>query len=82
MGEKRKLWLAYNHTKALTAIIIFTPLAKMLPITVEEKIDVQFYWMLIVLVLSPFARFYREHFVAVEKSKRERELKDADSTTL
>jgi len=30
-----------------------------LPITVQGKIDIQFYWMIVVLISSPFARFYR-----------------------
>jgi hypothetical protein len=64
MGEKRKLWVGYHHLKLLTAVVIFTPLAKMLPISVETRINVQFYWMVMALLCSPFARFYREHFVA------------------
>ena len=69
MGEKRKLWVAFNHIKALTAVLIFTPIAKLLPWTVETKINVQFYWMVAALVLSPFARFYREFFVSKEKER-------------
>lgn len=65
MGEKRKLWVAFNHIKLLTAIILFTPIIKFLPITLETRIDTQFYWMITALLLSPFARFYREHFVAL-----------------
>jgi hypothetical protein len=59
MGEKRKLWLAYNHSKALTAIILFTPLVKLFPMALQTRIDLQFYWMVFALLLSPFARFYR-----------------------
>jgi hypothetical protein len=64
MGEKRKLWLGYNHLKALTAIVLFTPIVKAFPLAVKTRIDIQFYWMVFALLLSPFARFYREHFVA------------------
>jgi len=62
--------VAYQHTKTLTAVIIFTPLGNLLPLSVEGKIDLQFYWMVLALLLSPFARFYREHFVAKEKERR------------
>jgi hypothetical protein len=76
MGERRKLWLAYNHTKALTAIILFTPIIKAVPITLEARIDIQFYWMVLALLMSPFARFYREYFVAQEKELKEKEIKE------
>lgn len=64
MGEQRKLWITYNHLKALTAIILFTPIIKAVPLTLESRIDIQFYWMIVALLLSPFARFYREFYVA------------------
>jgi len=70
MGEKRKLWLGYNHLKALTAILLFTPISKAFPFSVKTKIDIQFYWMVAALLLSPFARFYREYYVAKEKERR------------
>lgn len=76
MGEQRKLWVAFNHVKLLTALILFTPIVKILPATAEEMIDVKFYWMVMALLLSPFARFYREFFVAKEKEKREKEVKE------
>ena len=75
MGERRKLWVAFNHIKALTAIILFTPIIKIIPISAEDTIDIKFYWMVLALVLSPFARFYREHFVAKEKERREKEVR-------
>lgn len=75
MGERRKLWVAFNHIKALTAIILFTPIIKLIPISAEDTIDIKFYWMVLALVLSPFARFYREHFVAKEKERREKEVR-------
>ena len=80
MGERRKLWVAYSHIKALTAVILFSPLVKVLPISATARIDIQFYWMILALVLSPFARFYREHFVAKEKERREKELKEEDNS--
>lgn len=79
MGEPRKLWVGFHHLKLLTALVIFTPLVKVLPISLESRIDIQFYWMVTMLLLSPFARFYREHFVALEKEKRIKEIKDEDS---
>jgi hypothetical protein len=59
MGEKRKLWIGFNHLKALTALAIFTPIIKLFGLSPQAKIDVQFYWMLMALIVSPFARFYR-----------------------
>jgi hypothetical protein len=76
MGEQRKLWVSFNHVKALTAILLFTPIIKVLPITLESRINIQFYWMVTALLLSPFARFYREYFVAKEKERREKEVKE------
>jgi hypothetical protein len=35
--------------------------------------------MITMILLSPFARFYREHFTAVEKEKRQKEIKEEDS---
>jgi hypothetical protein len=75
MGERRKLWVAFNHIKALTAIILFTPIIKLIPISAEDTIDIKFYWMVLALLMSPFARFYREHFVAKEKERREKEVR-------
>jgi hypothetical protein len=70
MGEKRKLWLGYNHFKALTAILLFTPISKIFPFSVKTKIDIQFYWMVVALLLSPFARYYREFYVGKEKERK------------
>lgn len=70
MGENRKLWIGFHHLKTLTAVLIFTPIAKILPISVETRINIQFYWMVLALLLSPFARFYREFFVAKEKERQ------------
>jgi hypothetical protein len=75
MGERRKLWVAFNHIKALTAIILFTPIIKLIPISAEDTIDIKFYWMVLALLMSPFARFYREHFVAKEKERHEKEVR-------
>lgn len=72
MGEKRKLWVAFNHLKALTAVLLFTPIVKIFPITLETRIDIQFYWMVSALLLSPFARFYREFFVSKEKERKDK----------
>ena len=79
MGDKRKLWLAYNHFKALTAIVLFTPLVKLFPMALQTRIDLQYYCMVFALLLSPFARFYREHFAGKEKEKREKEIREEDS---
>ena len=79
MGERRKLWVAYHHLKALTAVMLFSPLVKVLPISVEGRIDVQFYWIVMVLLLSPFARFYREFVVGKEKERRGKELREEES---
>lgn len=71
MGDqKKKLWIGFNHLKALTALILFTPLVKIFPISLETRIDIQFYWMVLALLFSPFARFYREFFVAKENEAK------------
>lgn len=33
MGEKRKLWVGFHHLKLLTAIILFSPVIKIIPIS-------------------------------------------------
>lgn len=75
MGERRKLWISYSHIKLLTAVLLFTPINKFLPISVKQRIDIQFYWMVAALLLSPFARFYREYFVEKEKERIQKEVK-------
>ena len=72
MGAKRQLWIGFNHLKLLTAVAIFTPLVKYLPLSLEGRIDLQFYWMIVAVVISPFMRFYREHWTAVEKEKQQK----------
>lgn len=79
MGDQRKPWVGFHHLKLLTAAVIFTPVMSVVPLSSECKIDVQFYWMVIMLLLSPFARFYREHYTALEKEKRVKEIKEEDS---
>jgi hypothetical protein len=72
MGEKRKLWISYHHIKLITAVVLFTPILKLFTKDVETKINLQFYWMILALLLSPFARFYREHYVAKEKETKQK----------
>ena len=69
MGEKRKLWIGFHHLKLLTALVIFTPVVKHLPLTLEGRIDLQFYWMVAAILVSPFMRFYREQWTVLEKEK-------------
>lgn len=38
MGLKRKPWMAYHHLKTLTAVVLLTPIHKVLPLSVETKI--------------------------------------------
>jgi hypothetical protein len=49
----------FHWAKAITAIIVFNPLLAYLPISKQMRIDLQFYWLIVILILSPFARYYR-----------------------
>ena len=59
MGEQRKLWIGYHHLKLLITISLWTPLAKLI---FSEKIliDCRFYWMISIILVAPYMRFYRE----------------------
>ena len=59
MGDNRQLWMVYHHLKTLTGVALVTPVNKMLHVDVATKINMQFYWMLAIMLLSPLARFYR-----------------------
>lgn len=69
MGNHRKLWVAYHHLKLFTAFVLLTPISKFMPVSQETRIKINFFWLVSVLLLSPFFRFYREYYVANEKSK-------------
>lgn len=59
MGNKRKLWVGFHHIKLLSGAILFSPIHNLLIKNLETKIDLQFYWIILALLASPFARFYR-----------------------
>lgn len=73
MGAKKKLWMHFHHLKLATAIVLFTPLITVLPISKSLRINLQFYWVIISLLLAPMARYYREYNMMRERERREKE---------
>ena len=69
MGDNKKPWLMFHYVKLISAIILFTPLVKLLPLSGGVKVEMQFYWILLACVLAPLAKYYREFMM------RERERK-------
>ena len=59
MGERRKLWISWNHIKLLITLVLFSPIQKVIPLLSENLMYVRFYWLIAVVLLSPAARFYR-----------------------
>jgi hypothetical protein len=73
MGEKKKAWIFFHHLKFATAIVLFTPVITLFPISKATRINIQFYWIIGSLVMAPMARYYREYSMMQE---RERRVKD------
>lgn len=57
MGEKRKLWVGFHHLKLLLTVVLYTPLGKVFG---EGLVSLRMGWMLAIIVISPYMRFYRE----------------------
>jgi hypothetical protein len=66
MGENKKAWIIFHHLKFVTAIILFTPVNTLLPLSKNMRIDIQFYWIMTSLILAPMARYYREYSTLAE----------------
>jgi hypothetical protein len=71
MGENKKLWISWHHLKLLITLILFSPIYKYIPVLSGEIVNARFYWMIALIILSPAARFYREHFVKKHELKKE-----------
>ncbi len=69
MGDKRHLWINFHWVKAILSILIFSPLLHLLSCPKLVMIDIQFYWLITILILSPFARYYREWYIAKERAR-------------
>ena len=61
MGDKKRAWVTFHHLKFVTAILLFTPIVTLLPLSKKTRINLQFYWILASMILAPMARYYREH---------------------
>jgi hypothetical protein len=59
MGDKKKEWMLFHHVKLVTAILLFTPLFKLIPFSKGFKLNLQFYWIVAALILAPMMRYYR-----------------------
>ena len=68
MGEKRMLWIYFHYAKGISAVLVLNPwLVYIFPKRV--RINIQFYWLAIILILSSFVRFYREWFTVKERTR-------------
>lgn len=63
MGDNRKLWISWHHVKLLVTLVLFIPIYKFVPLLDSSIVNVRFYWLLVLVLVSPAARFYREYFV-------------------
>jgi hypothetical protein len=70
--ESQRNWLYFNYLKVTTAAIIFTPLFSLLSFSKSAKVDIQFYWIVCALIISPMARYYREFSVMKKNQKKEK----------
>ena len=58
MGDKRKLWVGYHHLKLLVTPVLYSPLGNL--IGESGLINLRMLWILSIIIVSPFMRFYRE----------------------
>lgn len=61
MQGDAKLWIGVHHTKLLLSSIILTPLLNFI-CSAQSAPTVRFYFVLFLVFLSPFMRFYREYY--------------------
>jgi hypothetical protein len=68
MKQQAKFWIGFHHLKLLLSIVILTPLIGLLaqPSTVNT---IRFSFVLILLIVSPFMRYYREYHT--EKNRKQ-----------
>jgi hypothetical protein len=59
MKEKRKLWVAYHHFKLAGTILLYLPLLKLV-IGEAPLADLRMIWVVSIVLISPYMRFYRE----------------------
>lgn len=59
MGDKRKLWVGYHHLKLAITLLLYLPFGKML-MSGSALASLRMYWVLSIIVVSPYMRFYRE----------------------
>lgn len=68
MQKDAKLWIGVHHTKLLLSSIILTPLLNLI-CPASSASAVRFYFVLFLIFLSPFMRFYREYYT--EKNRKQ-----------
>ncbi|CAK92722.1 unnamed protein product (macronuclear) [Paramecium tetraurelia] len=70
LKSKNKFWAGTLHLKAITTIIILTPLAKFISRDQQLVKAIQFYYVVAMLLLSPFLRFYREWWTELNRQDK------------
>lgn len=71
MGERRKLWISWNHIKLLITLVLFTPIQKLITPLSDNLVYARFYWLVALIFLSPAARFYREYWTKSNEINQE-----------
>jgi hypothetical protein len=59
MGGKKKLWVMYHHLKLTITAGLFLPVARW-AMKEGTLATVRMCWVIAVLLISPYMRFYRE----------------------
>lgn len=71
MGENKNMWISFHHFKLLGTLILFLPIYKFLPILSSGIVTARFIWLVVLVFLSPIAKYYREHYAKQIEYKKE-----------
>ncbi|EDK31560.1 transmembrane protein, putative (macronuclear) [Tetrahymena thermophila SB210] len=69
LKEHKDLWLRILYAKFLITCLVCTPILRLL-VSRETHIALQFYSILIMIIVSPLLRFYREYYTNLNKQTR------------
>lgn len=69
LKEDRYFWMNSMYFKFILTCIIFTPIPKLLGFSRDGHVSLKFYSIVLMILLSPILRFYREHYTEMNKQK-------------
>jgi len=71
LKEHKPLWMNTMYAKFIITVIICSPIPKILfGISKEQHTALQFYVILAFIFISPYLRFYREHYTQLNQTKK------------